>query len=97
MSPGRVVPGVVVCVVSAPVMVVGAGVAVVSLVQFFVANLDPFGSLAAVGKPSTWLDRAFGGGRSAMVRFVTFMAGGLTAAGSWAAMVWVCTGRNTFG
>jgi hypothetical protein len=83
-----------VCVPLVPLMVVGAAVAAVSLAQFFVANLAPFGSMGEVGEPATWLDWAFGGGRGAPLRFVTFMAGGLTAAGSWAGIVWAFTGRS---
>lgn len=90
----HVARGVAVSVVLVPVMLAGVAVAAVSLAQFFVANLDPVGSIAAVGEPATWLGWAFGGGRGSLARFAAFVAGGMAAALAYAVIVWGFTGRN---
>jgi len=88
-----VVRGVIVAVVAVPVMVVGAAVAAVSFIQFFVAGWDPFGWLNGSVLPGTQLDWAYGGGRGSGVRFFTFMVGGVVASGAYWVLHWAFTGR----
>lgn len=86
--------GLVLTVVLGPVMVVGAAVAAVALIQFFIAGWTPLDWATNPTEPGTWLDWAFGPSSGAAARFIVFMAGGMTATLAWSGIAWGFTDRN---
>jgi hypothetical protein len=77
-----------------PVMVAGAAVCAIALLQLLVSGWNPFEWATDPTRPGTWLDWAFGPSSGSAARYVVFIAGGMTAALSYSAIAWGFHGRN---